>query len=431
MRAFLVYLLQIGLIAHFDLLLFSRWTTSVFRRVSSGKGTQVDLLRLLRLPGIFTALADVLTGFFIIKLSGLDFERIGTLPYMLGVSVCLYLAASIWNDLFDYDRDRWLHPARPIPGGGISMTCAYFMAVIFSLGGLMLSMASGLPGFLTASALLLITLLYNAVLKHNSVLGPLALGASRGLNLFLGMCAHTYILYMTDDPRAFLPPLFLAGYIIVTAVLTRMQKSDDTEQTADEAGRSQVLSTELDGLPETLRPPKDPEEGMRISELRRKRDMNLILSQNKARPAHHTLTTEELAKTATSSRDAAVNALKCDPFLLWAGCLTLLAVPLCGAYVMAGHWLGLALYGALCLWLLRPLYQALRCGSRAALAPVVAASGTGVCLLNASFIASVSQAPLDKETLLVCAVVAGLLLPRLILSRYCQSDQLPTAPSAP
>lgn len=370
------------------------------------------MLRLLRLPGVFTAFADILAGFFIVRLAGLDSDPIGTLPYMLLVSACLYAGGMAWNDLFDAEEDARYRPTRPIPAGQINMSAAFFIACILAICALMLAMVGGLAPFLTASLLLLMTLLYNAVLKKNCVLGPLSMGLCRGLNLFLGMCGHASILYMTDDPRVFLPPLFLTAYIAVITVISRME-SDEEQARQDalpEPGPSQILSTELDELPEHISPPDSPEEGMRLSELRRKRDLELLLRQNKV-TAPRPLGSAADAPPPPTEADT-------DPYLLWFACVALVAVALGGGYVMAGHWLGLALFGALLAWLALPVYRVLKIGSGPAAKQLVGAGIMGVCLLDAAFIASVAQTPLGNESLVACAVVAAMIVPASILRRY-------------
>ncbi len=354
-------------------------------------------------------MADILAGFFIVKLAGLDFDPLGTLPYMLVVSACLYLSGMAWNDLFDAEEDARLRPSRPIPAAQITMTAALYIAAILAICGLMLAMVGGLAPFLTASTLLLMIFLYNAVFKHNSLLGPFSMGACRGLNLFLGMCGHSSILLMTDDPRVFLPPLFLTAFTAVITVISRLESDGPAHPLPGvTAGRSQALATELEALPEDTTPPEDPEEGMRLSELRRKRDLELLLRQNRV----------EVHPTPADNASAASDPTESDPLLLRIACITLVLIPAAGAYVMAGHWLALVGFGALLLWLALPLSQAVRDCSGPSAKKLVGAGILGICLLDASFVACVSQAPLGHETLLVCAAVAGMIIPASVLRRY-------------
>lgn len=401
---------------------------------------RLDFLRLLRLPGVFTALADILAGFFIIKLSGLDFERVGTLPYMLGASACLYLGGMVWNDLFDVDEDALLRPSRPLPSGRLRMTTAFITGMILSTAGLLLAMAGGLPAFLTAAALLLLIFFYDSVLKKLALFGPFAMGGCRGLNLFLGMCAHPYILYMTDDPRVYLPPVFLTAYTMVITVISSFEDDGDRKPEVMVEDPDQEIPTELEPLPVGAVPPGDPHEGMRLAEQRRRRELELLLSQNRVKLhiVQHKPVPQTIAATAASisvadvAADGAVPVLNTcaggtpgpatepvtDPFLLCAGALTLLAVPLGAALVMAGHWLGLTLFGLLMLYLLPPVVRAMKQRTGLSVKRVVGAGITGICLLDAGFVASVAQDPLGAENLLICALIAGLMLPAMVLRRY-------------
>lgn len=401
----------------------------------------MDFLRLLRLPGVFTALADILAGFFIIKLSGLDFERVGTLPYMLGASACLYLGGMVWNDLFDVDEDALMRPSRPLPSGRLRMTTAFITGIILSTAGVLLAMAGGLPAFFTAAGLLLLIFLYNGVLKKLAFFGPLAMGGCRGLNLFLGMCAHPYILYLTDDPRVYLPMIFLTAYTTVLTVISSFEDDGDRKFEMMVEDPDQEIPTELEPLPVGTVPPGDPHEGMRLAEQRRRRELELLLSQNRVKL--HVVQHKSVPKTvggtggaaelsADAETEGAIPVLSTDtgiapppssepatdPFLLCFGAVTLLAVPLGAAIVMAGHWLGLALFGLLMLYLLPPVVRAIKQRTGVSVKRVVGAGITGICLLDAGFVASVAQDPLGTENLLLCALIAGLMLPAMVLRRY-------------
>lgn len=365
----------------------------------------MNYLRLLRLPGAFTAVADILAGFFIIRLAGLDFERVGTLPYMLGASVCLYLCGMVWNDVFDVEEDALYRPTRPLPSGKVGMSQAFFLGSVLAVAGLMLAMTGGMPAFLTAAALLLNIFLYNSVLKRFELLGPLSMGLCRGLNLFMGMCAHSYILLMADDPRVFLPPLLLSAYTTVITVISTMEGDGEVSKAVAEAADPE-LSTEMDSIRAATVPPSDPLEGERLNRMRRKRELEVVMSQNK-------ISNRFPAPAPEQALDA-----RPEPFLLWLGGLALLAVPLGGAYVLGSNPLALGLFLALAIFLARPLYLALAERSAVSVKRVVGAGITGICLLDAGFVAGAALEPLGRESVGVCAVVAGLLLPTLILRRY-------------
>jgi 4-hydroxybenzoate polyprenyltransferase len=69
-------------------------------------------LQLVRLPNVFTAMADILLGFL------LTHRRLDPWPQfalLLVASCLLYLAGMVLNDYFDREQDARERPFRPIP----------------------------------------------------------------------------------------------------------------------------------------------------------------------------------------------------------------------------------------------------------------------------------------------------------------------------
>ena len=147
-------------------------------------------LQLLRLPNVFTAMADVTMGFLFTQVVFASGDG-WVLAALIAASSLLYMAGVVLNDVFDLEIDARQRPDRPLPSGRISLAAARWLG--WEL--LLLGVATGwLAGFLAndcrpgivASLLALCVILYNAVLKR-TVLGPLAMGACRLLNVLLGM----------------------------------------------------------------------------------------------------------------------------------------------------------------------------------------------------------------------------------------------------
>lgn len=92
--------------------------------------------RLVRLPNVFTALADVSIGLVV---TGPSIQAVASL---LGASACLYSAGMAWNDYFDLHIDFVERPERPIPSGAITVEIARLVAVGLSITGLMLAAVS-------------------------------------------------------------------------------------------------------------------------------------------------------------------------------------------------------------------------------------------------------------------------------------------------
>ena len=132
-------------------------------------------VQLLRLPNIFTAVADPLAGWLIA-----GGGRASQFALTIGASVGLYTAGIVFNDCFDYRRDCRDRPERPLPRGDIPVRVAWTIGTILFLTGLVLGGVNALP-------LAALIIFYNAFAKHFTWLGPATLGTCRACNLALGM----------------------------------------------------------------------------------------------------------------------------------------------------------------------------------------------------------------------------------------------------
>jgi 4-hydroxybenzoate polyprenyltransferase len=147
-------------------------------------------LQLVRLPNLFTAMADVAMGYLFTHpdRGSVDGWVLGSL---LGASVLLYSAGVVLNDVFDVEIDRRERPGRPIPSGRISLERARYLGFRLLPGGLILAWLAVLaendfrPG-VVAMLLAACVVLYDGRLKRTP-LGPPAMGACRALNVLLGM----------------------------------------------------------------------------------------------------------------------------------------------------------------------------------------------------------------------------------------------------
>lgn len=140
-------------------------------------------LQLVRLPNVFTAAADSLAGWLLA--GGSLGEPEGWLP-RCGASMALYAAGIVLNDVFDREIDREERPGRPLPSGRVSVRVAWMLAVGLFVLGLGLAVAAGRRAGIVGVVLGLAIVSYDAGLKRG-VLGPLAMGACRGLNVLLGL----------------------------------------------------------------------------------------------------------------------------------------------------------------------------------------------------------------------------------------------------
>lgn len=143
-------------------------------------------LQLIRLPNLFTAAADSLAGWLLVKGSVDEPARLGCL---VGASVSLYAAGILFNDICDYQIDLIERPGRPLPSGQVPFRLAVAMAIgLFAIGIGLAWLASTPHGLLVALAILGAVLAYDAWLKSTPA-GPEVMGLCRALNLLLGLSA--------------------------------------------------------------------------------------------------------------------------------------------------------------------------------------------------------------------------------------------------
>ena len=147
-------------------------------------------LQLMRLPNVFTAMADVAMGFLFVQPLATPWDS-WALATLMAASSLLYISGVVLNDVFDLETDRRQRPERPLPSGRVSLAAASRLGWKLLVLGVLLGAGSGFflghlrPG-VVAALLATCILLYNTWLKRTP-LGPLAMGACRMLNVLLGM----------------------------------------------------------------------------------------------------------------------------------------------------------------------------------------------------------------------------------------------------
>ena len=92
----------------------------------------LSYLRLLRIPNVFTAIADIAMGFLFVTHSLVPAGGF----FLLVVATCgLYLAGMVLNDVFDVEVDRVERPERPVPSGEVSLPTARIIGFALLLVG--------------------------------------------------------------------------------------------------------------------------------------------------------------------------------------------------------------------------------------------------------------------------------------------------------
>lgn len=178
-------------------------------------------LRLLRLPTVFTALSNVLCGYFLAQQPQLlDLPRHSSLWLLLTASCGLYLGGMVLNDFFDAALDAKERPERPIPSGRITRKAAGILGFLLLGGGTLAAAAVGLQSFSTALLIALSVLSYNAVFKA-TVFGPCFMAACRLFNLLLG--ASTLPLTAPAAAPVFMAACSLFIYILGVTWFSRSE----------------------------------------------------------------------------------------------------------------------------------------------------------------------------------------------------------------
>jgi 4-hydroxybenzoate polyprenyltransferase len=162
-------------------------------------------LELLRLPNVFTALADVSMGYLLATAGHVSWR---VLAPLLASSACLYTGGIVLNDVCDYAQDLLERPQRPLPSGRIGRNRALSLAMLLLGAGVLAGwtaswFAARWHCGLIATTLAGCVLLYDVRGKKTTA-GPLLMGTCRFLNVLLGMGAASRLTTLWPWPTAWL-----------------------------------------------------------------------------------------------------------------------------------------------------------------------------------------------------------------------------------
>jgi 4-hydroxybenzoate polyprenyltransferase len=175
-------------------------------------------LELLRLPNVFTAVADVMMGYLVTH-AGLE-PRLH-FGLLVAASCLLYLSGIVLNDVFDAGVDARGRPDRPIPSGRISLRAASAAGWTLLAAGVLVACLASLvandvrPG-LVAIFLAASIVLYDGPLKRTFI-APLVMGECRMLNVLLGMSVSI----VPWDRFELLVALGIGVYIVGVTIFAR------------------------------------------------------------------------------------------------------------------------------------------------------------------------------------------------------------------
>lgn len=189
----------------------------------------LEWIRLLRLPNVATAVADVLAGWLIVSQSRTPAWPGPAAALAIAAGACFYAAGMVLNDVFDLELDRAERPERPLPRGAIRAATAAAVGMTLLTGGAVAACAaafvSGFPAVaLVGAALTAAVWLYDRHAKRTPF-GPAVMGACRSLNWLLGMAAAGG----PNAPHEWLVPVGMGIYVAGVTLYAR-----------DDAGRSRV-----------------------------------------------------------------------------------------------------------------------------------------------------------------------------------------------
>lgn len=147
----------------------------------------VAVLRLVRLPNTVTAAADVLAGAAIV---GIDPLRQDVLVCAIG-SALLYAGGIALNDRLDLEKDRESAPHRVLPRGDLAPRTAGWLALLLMAGGAATAAVSDVRHMAMTGCLMVTIVLYDVMPERRRMVGSMAMGACRALNLLRGMTLAT------------------------------------------------------------------------------------------------------------------------------------------------------------------------------------------------------------------------------------------------
>ena len=144
-------------------------------------------LQIIRFPNLFTIPGDILLGYFVVSAGFAAWSWQVVLLTL--ISMMLYSAGLIMNDLFDYEEDLRERPSRPLPSGAIKKEDAQkAMAILFAVS-IVSSVIISQTALIFTVLLILCIYLYNGPLKKQGIVAGVAMGLCRMFNVFLGASA--------------------------------------------------------------------------------------------------------------------------------------------------------------------------------------------------------------------------------------------------
>lgn len=188
----------------------------------------LNTLRLVRIPLIFTAIADSFAGYILTAPMHMRFSNYIELFGLALVSAFLYSAGMVFNDIVDIERDKSLYPNRVLPSAKLSRQSAIMLGILLVVPVLIVSVLLSLNTVTMVLVIIILIFIYNGFLKEFRLLGSLNMGLIRFSNFVLGMTIG--FKYESFDYNLLFYPYLLFLYVaILTFVKTLEEKESKKE----------------------------------------------------------------------------------------------------------------------------------------------------------------------------------------------------------
>lgn len=184
-----------------------------------------EYLLLIRLPNVFTAPSNILTGYFAaVTVAEANSVHLTALMVSSGL---LYIGGIVLNDYFDVEIDKRERPFRPLPSGNISKRHALAIAIVAMLIANTIALILGPISVAVSLVLTFAIIVYDYRLKHGPS-GPFAMGSARFLNVIFG--ASPVLLYLNNHSYAIVGTAAASLFLYIVAITLLSKKETGNER---------------------------------------------------------------------------------------------------------------------------------------------------------------------------------------------------------
>jgi UbiA prenyltransferase family len=184
-----------------------------------------EYLLLIRLPNIFTAPSNILTG-YLAAVTVAEANSVHLIALMVS-SGLLYIGGIVLNDYFDIEIDKRERPFRPLPSGNISKRHALAIAMVAMLIANTIALVLGPVSVAVSLVLTFAIIVYDYRLKHG-LSGPFAMGSTRFLNVIFG--ASPALLYLNNHSYAIVGTAAASLFLYIVAITLLSKKETGNER---------------------------------------------------------------------------------------------------------------------------------------------------------------------------------------------------------